>query len=77
MQMNNTPLHLAALYGRLEIVQLFIEYNGDINATNELGSPIHWALEHNHLKVVELLLGAGARLDIADKVGCIRVDNAH
>ena len=61
-------MHLAALYGHLEIVQLFYEHNGDINVTNELGSPLHWALEHNHLLVVEFLLRVGSRLDIIDKV---------
>ena len=45
-----TPLHLAALPGRIEIAQLLLERGTDPNKT-----PLHHAAEKGHDEVVQLL----------------------
>jgi ankyrin repeat protein len=65
-----TPLILAATYGRTEIVKLLLEKGADVNLGNE-GSetPLHYAARHGHIKVMEILLENGA--DVSEKgTGC-------
>ncbi|KAH9962793.1 hypothetical protein BGW80DRAFT_1448371 [Lactifluus volemus] len=55
------PLHVAALRGNLETVQILVQHNADINAKDFSGkTPLHYASERGHLDVVRLLLGSGA-----------------
>ena len=45
----HTPLHSAARYGDLEMVQVLLEYGVDVNAENEfLDTPLNFALLHDH-----------------------------
>ena len=59
-----TPLHSAAYYGDLEVVQKLIEYDADVSAKNDRGcTPLYIASEGNNLKdraVLRLLLEHGA-----------------
>jgi len=61
---NKTPLHSAAYYGDLEMVQILLDCKADVNARAERGStPLGFALSGPHLsdaRVVRLLLGHGA-----------------
>ncbi len=61
---NKTPLHSAAYYGDLEMVQILLDCRADVNARAERGStPLGFALSVPHLsdaRVVRLLLGHGA-----------------
>lgn len=53
----NTPLHLAARNGNIEIVNALISENPDINVKNNLGyTPIFIAGHHGHKNIVKLLL---------------------
>ncbi len=61
---NKTPLHSAAYYGDLEMVQILLDCRADVNARAERGStPLGFALSGPYLSdasVVRLLLGHGA-----------------
>lgn len=54
-----TALHYAALYGQLDIVEILCEApNIDVNTVDCDGaSALSLAIEHNHMGVVEFLLG--------------------
>nr|8G3K_B Chain B, Cryo-EM imaging scaffold subunit B with DARPin - RCG-33 [synthetic construct]8G42_A Chain A, RCG-33 - Cryo-EM imaging scaffold subunit B fused to DARPin [synthetic construct]8G47_A Chain A, RCG-33 - Cryo-EM imaging scaffold subunit B fused to DARPin [synthetic construct]8G4F_A Chain A, RCG-33 - Cryo-EM imaging scaffold subunit B fused to DARPin [synthetic construct]8G4H_A Chain A, RCG-33 - Cryo-EM imaging scaffold subunit B fused to DARPin [synthetic construct] len=65
-----TPLHLAALYGHLEIVEVLLKRGADINADDSYGrTPLHLAAMRGHLEIVELLLRWGADVNAADEEG--------
>ena len=59
-----TPLHSAAFYGDLEVVQKLIEYDADVSAKDENGcTPLFTASEGHHLRdcsVLRILLDHGA-----------------
>ena len=60
----NTPLHSAAFYGDLEMVQVLLEYGVDVKAQNEiLHTPLDYASRdghHNDARVARLLITHGA-----------------
>jgi hypothetical protein len=68
-----TPLHSAAYYGDLKVVQKLIEYGADISAEDVNGrTPLHLASEGIHLKdrhVLQLLLEHGADINTRAKDG--------
>ena len=65
-----TPLHLAAMWGRKDVVQLLLNAGADHNKANDLGyTPLHFAAPNEHKDVVELLLNAGAEPNKADILG--------
>ncbi|XP_063822335.1 ankyrin-1 [Ostrinia nubilalis] len=52
-----TPLHLAAASGQIEVCKLLLELGANIDATDELGQkPIHAAAQNNFSEVVQLFL---------------------
>jgi ankyrin repeat protein len=64
-----TPLHMAAMYGNMEIINLLIPLNA-INAQNHLGyTPLHSAVTQCHLEAVELLIQNGADVSITSNDG--------
>ncbi|VEU41876.1 unnamed protein product [Pseudo-nitzschia multistriata] len=71
-----TCLHLAGIYGASSVTALVLEHGGDPNvrSTYEKGlrmHPLSWNVYGGHLKNIELLLGAGAdvNLDFDSMVG--------
>ena len=74
------PLHSAAYYGDLEVVQKLIEYGADISAEDFKGySPLYFASEGVHLKdrtVLRLLLEHGADVNARTKDGETALHNA-
>nr|XP_020453080.1 histone-lysine N-methyltransferase EHMT2 isoform X2 [Monopterus albus] len=64
-----TGLHHAAKLGNLEIVTMLLETGQvDVNAQDSGGwTPIIWAAEHKHVKVIKALLNRGADVTINDK----------
>ena len=55
-----TPLDLAALYGRLEVVKLLLCAHPNLLSCNtRKHTPLHLASRNGHLSVVEVLLTAG------------------
>ncbi|KAJ2951460.1 hypothetical protein O0L34_g13612 [Tuta absoluta] len=57
---NVTPLHIAAAQGRLDLIQLLIDYGANVNVQDYDGdTPIHDAVVTTKHKAVEMLLHAG------------------
>ena len=65
------PLHLAAYTGDVDFVKALVAAKADLDVTirNNGRTALHWAVDKDHSRIVELLLLAGARTDIADKGG--------
>jgi len=66
---NNTPLGIAAETGDKELVELFLKNGAPVDGITKLPmtgamTPLTNALGHNHLEVAEILLKAGASLEV-------------
>eukprot|EP00005_Dracoamoeba_jomungandri_P006236 CAMPEP_0174261866 /NCGR_PEP_ID=MMETSP0439-20130205/12532_1 /TAXON_ID=0 /ORGANISM="Stereomyxa ramosa, Strain Chinc5" /LENGTH=132 /DNA_ID=CAMNT_0015346465 /DNA_START=59 /DNA_END=457 /DNA_ORIENTATION=+ len=77
--MGNTPLHLAAAAGHLDVcMALLREPSCSLNTQNNLGkTPLHEACWRSHEIIVKLLLERGAKPDIEDKSGRVPYDLAR
>ncbi|GLD55157.1 tankyrase-1 isoform X1 [Lates japonicus] len=63
----STPLHLAAGYNRVRIVQLLLQHGADVHAKDKGGLvPLHNACSYGHYEVTELLLKHGACVNAMD-----------
>ncbi len=67
-QRGQTPLHVAAICGSQELIELLIENKADINKTSEGWTPVHLAAvgNKNNLKV---LIKAKSDLEMQDDLG--------
>ncbi|WP_264719450.1 MULTISPECIES: ankyrin repeat domain-containing protein [unclassified Wolbachia] len=64
----NTPLHLAVLADKLQVVEKLIERGADINAKNNHGAtPLHWAALNQNVSIVEKLIEKGANVNEKNK----------
>jgi ankyrin repeat protein len=64
----SSPLVFAAAFGRLEIVQMLMEYAADIYQKDEKDrSPITVAIREGHYQIVKLLENAGATVTPSEK----------
>jgi len=74
---NQTALHVAAIWGHVESIQILIELGANVNAQNSLmgSTPLHSALGSAHASpqqqsaIVDLLLEAGANPGVEDRGG--------
>jgi len=58
-----TPLHLAAQWGHLNIVKALVRHKANIFAKDQQGSSaIHWAVRKGHQEVVEYLITQNSKL---------------
>jgi len=58
---SNTPLHLAAINGNLEVFDALIKGRANLNVQNERGdTPLHLAAKSGNLRIVESLINKGA-----------------
>ncbi|XP_026679343.1 ankyrin repeat domain-containing protein 27-like isoform X2 [Diaphorina citri] len=65
-----TVLHVAALYGRIKVVDLVLELGADTNSQDLCGcSPLHYAATRGHQNVLLLLLHSGASINLTDNEG--------
>lgn len=65
-----TPLHWAAIKGRLEVVQYLVESGAHLNVRDDRGrTALHRAAENDHLDVVCMLIKEGALVNMQDNFG--------
>jgi ankyrin repeat protein len=65
-----TPLHIAALFGRKEVVVLLLANKAEVNArAKQEQTALLWAASEGHAEVVELLLTNKAEVNAVDKNG--------
>jgi ankyrin repeat protein len=66
----DTPLHVAAMYGQTEAIELLGELGADFNARNNYGStPLHRAAAYGQTEAAKLLGELGAELEARDNKG--------
>jgi len=67
---NDTPLHSAAVMGKMNAVLFLIEKGAAINARNTTNqSPLFYAAYAGHAAIVDTLIGRGAQFDYQDARG--------
>jgi ankyrin repeat protein len=65
--MNETPLHIASVFGNFEAVKILIENGADVNILNNNGSnPLHYSASRGRLDIARLLVKSGAALNVSD-----------
>ena len=58
---HETPLHVAAKQGHMEVIQCLIQCGADVNVKdNDDWTPLHYAYENGHLQIVQVLIENGA-----------------
>lgn len=66
----DVPMSVAATRGSIEELELLVAAGANLNAKGEHGySPLHYAVEHGHLHVVEWLLEHGADRSLRNDLG--------
>lgn len=66
-----TGLHIAAMHGHFQMVEILLGQGAEINATDKNGwTPLHCAAKAGHLEVVKLLSEAGASPKSETNYGC-------
>ncbi|KAK2876855.1 hypothetical protein Q8A67_020951 [Cirrhinus molitorella] len=63
----STPLHFAAGYNRVAVVEYLLQHGADVHAKDRGGLvPLHNACSYGHYEVAELLILHGAVVNVAD-----------
>ncbi|XP_046888097.1 poly [ADP-ribose] polymerase tankyrase-2-like isoform X2 [Hypomesus transpacificus] len=63
----STPLHFAAGYNRVSVVDYLLQHGADVHAKDKGGLvPLHNACSYGHYEVAELLVIHGAVVNVAD-----------
>ena len=71
LMFKSTPLHWAAQYGHLSVVEYLVYQKADINAQSSgypSGTPLHLAAHNGHLSVVEYLVNQKADINAKDNI---------
>ncbi|XP_065348135.1 poly [ADP-ribose] polymerase tankyrase [Cloeon dipterum] len=64
---HSTPLHFAAGYNRISVVDYLLTHGADVHAKDKGGLvPLHNACSYGHFEVTELLVKHGASVNVAD-----------
>lgn len=66
----NTPLHVAAANGYIELVKSLLQLKVDANVVNrQLQTPLHLAVECGYKEVIKYLITHGAKIDTRENEG--------
>ncbi|XP_019510022.1 PREDICTED: ankyrin repeat domain-containing protein 27 [Hipposideros armiger] len=69
-QDGSSPLHVAALHGRVDLVPLLLKHGANVGARNaKQAVPLHLACQQGHFQVVKYLLESKAKPDKKDISG--------
>jgi ankyrin repeat protein len=72
-----SPLHIAAINGRPEIVKFCVGNGCPVNERDGYGmTPLHYAAKRPNLHVVQCLIECGADPQMKDSCGCNAADVA-
>lgn len=64
---HSTPLHFAAGFNRVPVVQFLLEHGAEVHAADKGGLvPLHNACSYGHYEVTELLVKHGANVNVSD-----------
>jgi tankyrase len=64
---HSTPLHFAAGYNRVAVVEFLLKHGADVHAKDKGGLvPLHNACSYGHYEVTQLLIEHGACVNVAD-----------
>jgi ankyrin repeat protein len=73
-----TALHLAAMYGWLDMVEAMIKAGANVNARDRYRrTPLHDAVLRNNKEVVRALINAGANVNAKDSDGLKPIDDSR
>ena len=62
---NNTPLHVACIFGHGEVACMLIDHNANVNhCDNYNDTPLHWACMNGLGEVACMLIDHGADINI-------------
>lgn len=71
----NTPLIYSMIYNRNSIMALLMDYNPNIEATDNVNrTALHYAIDNDNYEAVEMLLKAGASFTSKDIYGATQYD---
>jgi len=63
-----TPLHVAAINGHIDVVEVLLDKGADLNAKNLLGNtPLHLAASRSQKDMAEILITRGADLEAKNR----------
>lgn len=69
--LSESPLHLAVLHGKEDVVDLLLSHDFDVSCTNLYGeTPLHVACRTGNEAIVKMLLRAGSGLENKDSGEC-------
>jgi len=72
-----TPLHVAAIWGYLDIVKFLVEKGFDINAKDAWNkTPLYRAVAKDHFEIAKFLIAKGADKSVKDVYGKTVLDIA-
>ena len=57
-------INLAASTGDIEVVKQYLAGGGDVNAKDEVSTPLYWAAYEGQKEIVELLIANGADVNL-------------
>uniref|UniRef100_T1I1W7 Poly [ADP-ribose] polymerase n=1 Tax=Rhodnius prolixus TaxID=13249 RepID=T1I1W7_RHOPR len=64
---HSTPLHFAAGYNRIAVVEYLLSHGADVHSKDKGGLvPLHNACSYGHYEVTEMLVKHGANVNVAD-----------
>ena len=71
------PIHVAALFGHEEIIQLLLSHRANVNSRDRIDStPLYYASQEGHFASVMTLLHAGADTLLPDIYGSLPIHKA-